>query len=103
LVNSANEFAAALSRGNLEHCGGVMHWAWNVKRKYVGTPQIEGWYNRALAAGAWGGKLCGAGGGGFLLFLAPPERHQAIIAALGLRHLPIRVGVPGCEVVYGSL
>jgi galactokinase/mevalonate kinase-like predicted kinase len=87
----------------MDDCAGVMHWAWNVKRKYVGTPQIEGWYNRALAAGAWGGKLCGAGGGGFLLFLAPPERHQAIIAALGLRHLPIRVGVPGCEVVYGSL
>jgi galactokinase/mevalonate kinase-like predicted kinase len=33
----------------------------------------------ALDLGAWGGKLCGAGGGGFLLFLAPPARHQAII------------------------
>lgn len=101
LVNSANEFAAALAHGNIEHCGGVMHWAWNVKRKYVGTPQIEGWYNRAHNLGAWGGKLCGAGGGGFLLFLAPPERHQAIVQALGLRHVPIRIGVTGCEVVYG--
>jgi D-glycero-alpha-D-manno-heptose-7-phosphate kinase len=58
--------------------------------------------SKADAAGAWGGKLCGAGGGGFLLFLAPPERHQAIIGALGLRHVPIRVGVKGCEVVYAS-
>lgn len=102
LVLWANEFAAALAHGNIEHCGGIMHWAWNVKRKYVGTPQIEGWYNQAMQAGAWGGKLCGAGGGGFLLFLAPPGRHGGIVQALGLRHVPIRVGVKGCEVVYDT-
>ena len=99
LVLWAREFAAAMATGNLEHCGGAMHWAWNVKRKYVGTPQIERWYNQAREIGAWGGKLCGAGGGGFLLFLAPPDRHQAIVQSLGLRHVPIRVGVPGCQVV----
>jgi D-glycero-alpha-D-manno-heptose-7-phosphate kinase len=102
LARFAHEFAALLARGELDECGSVMNSAWMIKRKYVGTPQIEGWYNAAIQAGAWGGKLCGAGGGGFLLFLAPAERHAAIVQALGLRHVPIRVGVEGCRVVYAS-
>lgn len=99
LASMAHVFAGALARGHLAHCGSQMHEAWKVKRRFIGE-RYDAWYNRALSAGAWGGKLCGAGGGGFLLFLAPPERHQAIVAALGLRHVPIRVGVKGCEVVY---
>jgi D-glycero-alpha-D-manno-heptose-7-phosphate kinase len=97
----AREFAALLTRGELDECGSVMNSAWQIKRQFVGE-RYTYWYNLACAEGAWGGKLCGAGGGGFLLFLAPPERHQAIVQALGLRHVPIRVGVPGSQVVYQS-
>jgi D-glycero-alpha-D-manno-heptose-7-phosphate kinase len=100
LAGMARQFAFALSVNNLDLCGEIMHEAWLIKSKFIADAQIEGWYSQATRAGAWGGKLCGAGGGGFLLFLAPPERHQAIIQALGLRHVPIRVGVPGVEVVY---
>ena len=100
LVKAAHEFASALGYGDLRHCGRVLDQAWQTKRRFVDNAHIDGMYVRARNAGAWGGKLCGAGGGGFLLFLVPPERHQAIISALGLRHVPIRVGVEGCQVVY---
>jgi D-glycero-alpha-D-manno-heptose-7-phosphate kinase len=99
LVDLAQGFAAALGRGDYLSCGQLMSMAWAVKRRFIGTT-YDALYSRACHAGAWGGKLCGAGGGGFLLFLAPPEKHQAIIQALALRHVPIRVGVPGCEVVW---
>jgi D-glycero-alpha-D-manno-heptose-7-phosphate kinase len=101
LAIMALEFAASLRHGNLENCGGILHWAWEVKRKFCSDTTIEQWMNKAGQAGAWGGKLCGAGGGGFLCFLAPPERHAAITAATGLRRVPVRVGVKGSEVVYG--
>lgn len=101
LVAMAQEFAYALGHNDIAWCGAIVNDAWRIKRQYAGSHQIDQWYAAARHAGAWGGKLCGAGGGGFLLFLAPPERHQAIIAALGLRHVPIRVGVKGCEVIYG--
>jgi D-glycero-alpha-D-manno-heptose-7-phosphate kinase len=103
LAAMATQFAGQLAKDDYEGCGFIMNYAWMIKSKFIRMPQIVSFYTKALAAGAWGGKLCGAGGGGFLLFLAPPERHQAIIQALGLRHVPIRVGVKGCEVVYGSL
>ena len=99
LVGMAYQFAGALRQDDIELCGALMHDAWAIKRRFV-----EGIYSQmydvGAQAGAWGGKLCGAGGGGFLLFLAPPEKHTAIVQALGLRHVPIRVGVAGSEVVW---
>ena len=103
LAKGAPVFADELAQGNFERCGKIMALAWQVKRKFCANAQIDAWYETAKRAGAWGGKLCGAGGGGFLLFLAPPERHAAIIRALQLRHVPIRVSVKGCEVVYASV
>lgn len=102
LARLADAFALSLFDGDLETCGKHMHTAWMYKQRFINNRQIDGWYQIAWALGAWGGKLCGAGGGGFLLFLAPPERHAAMIQALGLRHVPIRVGVEGCRVVHHS-
>lgn len=105
LVGWARFFADALRDGDIEHCGEILDDAWQVKRAIaagVSSAQIDGWYEAARRAGAWGGKLCGAGGGGFLLFLAPPETHAAIRQALRLRHVPIRIGVGGSEVVYAA-
>jgi len=102
LVDCAHEFAQALRFDDLRGCGDVMDYAWLIKSKFIDSPIVNAWYQVAREAGAWGGKLCGAGGGGFLLFLAPPERHAAIAQALGLRHVPIKVGVAGSEVVYAG-
>jgi len=100
LARLAKLFAHALSTNDFYVCGVLMSNAWLTKSKFIASRWLDAKMEAAEAAGAWGGKLCGAGGGGFLLFLAPPERHQAIVAALGLRHVPIRVGVGGSEVVW---
>lgn len=65
--------------------GDLLDSGWRAKRTLssgITNNQIDLWYERGLAAGAYGGKVAGAGGGGFLYFVAPPERHEAIRAAL---------------------
>ena len=63
--------------------------------------QIDRMYERGLEAGAWGGKLLGAGGGGFLLFFAPPERHEKLRAAFaGHQFLPVKINAPGSQIIY---
>lgn len=65
--------------------GAILHGGWELKRglaSAISNNSIDGWYQKALAAGAFGGKLCGAGGGGFLLIVAPPDRQPAVRAAL---------------------
>lgn len=99
LAAMARFFARALADGDMPLCGAIMADAWEMKRRFVGS-LYDAMYQAGIGAGAWGGKLCGAGGGGFMLFFAPPDRHAAIVDALGLRHIPIRVGVPGSEVIW---
>ncbi|MGH7504042.1 MAG: kinase, partial [Longimicrobiales bacterium] len=53
--------------------------------------QIDEWYSAAMAAGAEGGKLCGAGGGGFLMFIVRPERQAAVCGTLA-NLMGMRVG-----------
>jgi D-glycero-alpha-D-manno-heptose-7-phosphate kinase len=65
--------------------GDLIHQTWLLKRSLserVSNDIIDQIYNEAVKAGAYGGRLLGAGGGGFLFFLAPPERHQEIREAL---------------------
>lgn len=88
---------------DLDAFGGLLHEAWICKRRLsdtVTTPVIDQYYDAARAAGALGGKLLGAGGGGFLLMFAPPERHGRIREALpGLVHVPFRFESGGSNVV----
>ncbi len=70
---------------DVEGIGRLLHSGWLLKRELasaISNSGIDRWYQEALDAGAWGGKLCGAGGGGFLLFVAPPEKHSSIRNAL---------------------
>jgi D-glycero-alpha-D-manno-heptose-7-phosphate kinase len=100
LAGIAQYFADALIAGNYQLCGVAMDAAWMMKRRFVDSDQVDAWYRAARWEGAWGGKLCGAGGGGFLLFLAPPERHAAISERLGLRRVPAHVVLEGSTVAY---
>jgi D-glycero-alpha-D-manno-heptose-7-phosphate kinase len=100
LVTLADRFATALAAGDLRRCGVILESAWSIKRRFIADPQIDAWYDAARKAGVWGGKLCGAGGGGFLLFLAPPERHGAIMQALGLRHVAAHIVLDGSMIIH---
>lgn len=87
--------------------GRALDSGWEMKRQLASTvsnPTIDEWYGRGISAGAFGGKLCGAGGGGFLLFLAEPERHPKILDALDdLTSVPIRYEAHGSRVLLAQL
>ncbi len=92
---------------DVEGIGSVLREGWEQKRSLatsISSAEIDQWYDRGIAAGAYGGKLCGAGGGGFLLFLADPSRHQAIREALSdLDELPVDYEPNGVRILMPVL
>ncbi len=104
LRNLALDLRAALLDGRLTQVGEILDAGWAIKRRLasgVTTPEIDTWYDRARGAGAVGGKLLGAGGGGFLLLFAPPGDHAAILSALpDLRPVPFRFEPHGSRIIY---
>lgn len=106
MVELAYIFREFLEQGDFEACGKVLDSAWSLKRRLapgITTDAIDGAYAVARQVGAWGGKLCGAGGGGFLLVMAPPDKHAAIARATGLRPLPFGFDHEGTKVIYASV
>jgi D-glycero-alpha-D-manno-heptose-7-phosphate kinase len=98
----------SLLRGqaDLSEFGRLLHESWLLKKRLnpeASNGRIDEWYEQAKAVGALGGKLLGAGGGGFLLFFAPPERHAAIVAGLGLMPVSLRLADSGSRIVFSSL
>jgi D-glycero-alpha-D-manno-heptose-7-phosphate kinase len=87
----------------IEAFGKLLHESWQTKRtlsNMVTTPQIDQIYEGAIDAGAIGGKLLGAGGGGFMVLFAKPERHAAIRERLNkLIHVPFKFEDSGSRVV----
>jgi len=90
-----------------EAFGGMLDETWQLKRQLAHTisnPKIDEWYERAIRAGGSGGKICGAGGGGFLLIVARPERHEVVRRALQeLQQVPIRHEVQGSQAILPFL
>ena len=83
--------------------GALLHEGWRIKRALspgISNPHIDELYAAARAAGAYGGKLCGAGGGGFILVLIEPDRAEALARAIApLPVIPIRMDVHGSTLV----
>jgi D-glycero-alpha-D-manno-heptose-7-phosphate kinase len=104
MARLAHEMKFALEGGRLEGIGAILHENWLLKRSLasgISTDDVDHWYEAARAAGADGGKILGAGGGGFLLFFAEAGRHQAIARALpGLRRIPVAFERHGSQIVY---
>jgi len=98
----------ALLDGDLTAFGMLLHETWEQKKSYarsVSTPEIDEAYALAREAGALGGKIAGAGGGGFLMIYAEPEHHAAIAAALasrGIRRMDYRFEGGGAQVVLNT-
>jgi D-glycero-alpha-D-manno-heptose-7-phosphate kinase len=100
----ATAMAAALLAGNLPDFGALLHESWQLKRglaQGVSSTAIDRWYQIARDRGAYGGKIAGAGGGGFFLFCVPPVRRANVILGLceaGLVPLPFAFDDQGCTV-----
>lgn len=89
---------------DLDEIGHLLDETWRLKRKTgekVSTNSIDLLYERGIKAGALGGKLLGAGGGGFLLFYVEPDRQKAVREALyELMHVPFKFEDGGSRVIY---
>jgi D-glycero-alpha-D-manno-heptose-7-phosphate kinase len=96
--------AILTGRGDLAPFGRLLNETWQAKRSlgaHISNPEIDGLYDQARSAGALGGKLTGAGGGGFLLLFVPPERHSAVRECLHrLVHVPFRFDWGGTQIVF---
>ena len=82
---AAVAMSEAVEAGDFPAMGRALAEEWEARRRLapvVSTPRIEEAIACARAAGAWGGKACGAGGGGYVVFLSPPEKTAAVRAAL---------------------
>lgn len=102
-----DEGISILSSGNdITDFGELLHEAWESKRSLssvVSNPEVDEIYAEALSTGAIGGKLTGAGGGGFMLLFAPPSKQKALIERLGkLIHVPFKFEFSGSQIIFSD-
>lgn len=91
---------------SLNEFGRLLDYTWKLKRQTgsrISTDSIDALYQRGISAGALGGKLLGAGGGGFLIFYVPMVRQQKVMEAMeGLLHIPFQFDNNGTSVIHYS-
>lgn len=103
LVGMVDDGQAILTneQRSLEDFGRLLHTGWMLKREFadgVTTPELDTIYTKAISAGAVGGKLLGAGGGGFMLFYVSAEKQSQVKAALGnCLHIPFKFEFQGSQ------
>lgn len=106
LVRLAEDLREALCDNHPEAMGKLLHRSWMIKRKIargITDPRIDEWYHAALDAGAEGGKILGAGGGGFLLLYCEPEQQGALVRQLegmGLHRVDFSFEGEGSRIIY---
>lgn len=105
LVDEAEKILTDKNR-DLDDFGRLLDYSWKLKKqtgKAVSTSNIDALYERGIKAGALGGKLLGAGGGGFLVFYAQPENHERLKQELkDLLYIPFEFENEGTKVLYYS-
>lgn len=105
MVDLAFTLKDELVSGNIDSLGPILHENWELKKSLsdkVSNSELDAFYVAARQAGAQGGKLLGAGAGGFLMFDAAPEHHNAIEQALGLRRVDFKLGNAGSEIIFND-
>jgi len=105
MVGITREMRVAFRTNRLDDFGELLEENWQLKKRLngeVSNPLIDEWYGKAKKAGAIGGKICGAGGGGFLLFYAPQDKHSEITRALQLKPVDFSFEPKGSEIVYNE-
>ena len=107
LRSMVTESTSILQNGSsLDLFGKLLDQSWKIKRDLgssISSPSIDQLYDAIISAGAIGGKITGAGGGGFLLVFAPPEVHEGICQKLSnLLHVPFQFETLGSHFVSGD-
>lgn len=106
MVQLVDELKSVLQQGNLNDFGRLLHENWLMKKSLAGgisIPLVDEAYETALQNGALGGKLLGAGGGGFLLFYCQPQHQPQLIKALTyIRPFPFRFDTLGSQIIFND-
>ncbi len=92
-----------LLAGNVDAIGPLLHESWLLKKRLasqISNNHLDDLYQVARNAGATGGKISGAGGGGFLLLYCPYEKQQIIREALGLQELSLKNSIDGTKIIF---
>ena len=101
-----SEVEAALTDGNMNKVGRLMQTGWEWKKQMadrISSVEIDALYESALDAGATGGKIAGAGGGGFLLLYCPPDRQSSVREVLTeMKELPFSLERDGTKVIFNA-
>jgi D-glycero-alpha-D-manno-heptose-7-phosphate kinase len=104
MVSLAYSLKKELQSNNVNAFGEILHENWELKKTItdgISNPEIDQWYALARKFGATGGKILGAGAGGFLMLTAPREKHKAIIETLsGLKHVPVSFELTGSKIIF---
>jgi D-glycero-alpha-D-manno-heptose-7-phosphate kinase len=104
MVELVFELKSEIEKNNLDNFGPILHENWRLKSqltKGITDSQIDNWYQIGLKNGATGGKLLGAGNGGFLMFYAPKNMHNKIENALsGLMKVDFNFDTGGSQIVF---
>ena len=103
MCDLAKEMKSSLEHNDISEFGRILNEGWQLKRKLasgISEQTIDDMYEKAMQNGAVGGKLLGAGGGGFLLFYCEKERQAQLERALGLRRFDFHFEFDGTSVVY---
>ena len=104
MVSLTYDLKRELDRNHTHSFGEILHENWLLKKSLaadISTPEIDEWYNDAINKGAIGGKILGAGNGGFLMFYAPKTRHIHIRQTLSmLRHYDIKFDRSGSRIIF---
>lgn len=106
MVGLVGPFCKAMQVGDVEECGRLLDRNWQLKQQMasgISNEKIETMYRLAKEAGALGGKVAGAGGGGFLLLVVPRQKqHQVFKAMSGYRELPFILERCGSNVIFND-
>ena len=97
--------AKVLKTGTPVELGELLHETWMMKRELsakVSDPEIDAWYETARHHGAIGGKILGAGAGGFILLCVPPDRRDDMLKAIGLQSIPVKFEHRGSHLVLNE-
>jgi len=102
--DQAIEAKECLERGEIDRIGEILHEGWELKKSLasrITNGEIDAMYDKARKAGALGGKVAGAGGGGFLMLYVPREKQNAVREALSnYRELPFMLDREGTKVIF---
>jgi D-glycero-alpha-D-manno-heptose-7-phosphate kinase len=107
IMNLADECEKIfLAKGNLDQIGEMLDFSWRLKKEinpHSTSENLNEWYDNAIKAGAIGGKILGAGGGGFFLFWVDKEGREDFLNQIGeVISVPVKICSEGSKVIYNS-